>query len=259
MHDNSNGNDGAAQPILKIKGLRKTFGDREVLKGVDLAVWPGQVVVVLGPSGTGKTTLLRCVNRLEEPSAGTIHLGTVALEAGARGRRHREHVRMMRQETGMVFQGFNLWPHLSVMDNVTRALRTVMRVEKKAAVEKGLKLLAQVKMQDYTAAYPYQLSGGQQQRVGIARALAMDPKVLLLDEVTSALDRELVGEVLTVIRALAEQGVTMLMVTHELAFARNVADRVIVMAEGNIIEDGPPSQVFENPKNERTRKFLDVK
>jgi ABC-type polar amino acid transport system ATPase subunit len=242
--------------VLRVEGLQKTFGGTKVLRDVDLVVHRGDAIAIIGPSGTGKTTLLRCINRLEEPTDGVIQIKEVRLAAGARGRKHRNTVQLMRQRTGMVFQQFNLWPHLSALQNVIEGPVQVLGHDQQSAKARGLELLELVKMKDYADRYPGQLSGGQQQRVGIARALAMEPDVMLFDEVTSSLDPELVGEVLEVIARLAADGMTMLVVTHEMSFARNVSNRVIFMDEGRVVEDGTPDQVFDSPVHERTRLFL---
>lgn len=242
--------------VLRVEGLQKTFGGTKVLRDVDLVVHRGDALAIIGPSGSGKTTLLRCINRLEEPTDGVIQIKEVRLAAGARGRKHRNTVQLMRQRTGMVFQQFNLWPHLSALQNVIEGPVQVLGHDQRSAKARGLELLELVKMKDYADRYPGQLSGGQQQRVGIARALAMEPDVMLFDEVTSSLDPELVGEVLEVIARLAADGMTMLVVTHEMSFARNVSNRVIFMDEGRVVEDGTPDQVFDSPVHERTRLFL---
>lgn len=237
---------------VTIRGLCKSFGDRPVLRGIDLSVAAGEVVCVIGPSGSGKSTMLRCINRLEEPSAGTIEIGGLDITAIASEReldRHRERV-------GIVFQHFHLFPTLTALGNVAVGPRQVLGIARSAAEERARSLLAMVGLADQSDAYPSKLSGGQQQRVAIARALAMNPEVMLFDEVTSALDPELVGEVLTVMRRLAEQGMTMLVVTHEMAFARDVGDRVVFMDEGVIVEEGPAREVIDSPREDRTRRFL---
>nr|WP_246351428.1 amino acid ABC transporter ATP-binding protein [Deinobacterium chartae] len=234
--------------------MSKRFGGLEVLHDVNLEVLRGEVVAVIGPSGSGKSTLLRCVNRLEEPDAGVVEVAGVRLEAHARGQAAR--VRELRQRTAMVFQSFNLFPHLTALENVIEGPITVRRVPRAQAEARGLELLARVGLSDKAHAYPAQLSGGQKQRVAIARALAMDPEVLLLDEPTSALDPELVGEVLGVIRDLALEGRTMLLVTHEMRFARDVARRVVFMDGGRVVEQGEPQAFFAAPRTERARRFL---
>jgi len=244
----------AGQPVgsavVEIVSLHKSFGEREVLKGIDLTVAEGEVVCVIGPSGSGKSTLLRCVNLLEQPTAGTITvLGTEVTDPDVDIDEVRTHV-------GMVFQQFNLFPHRSVLDNCTLAQRQVLRRGKAEAEAVARRNLEHVGLGDRAASVPGQLSGGQQQRVAIARALSMDPALMLFDEPTSALDPELVGDVLSVMRDLAEAGMTMLVVTHEMAFAREVADRVVFMDDGVIVEQGPPAQVIGTPSHERTRSFL---
>jgi polar amino acid transport system ATP-binding protein len=236
--------------MIEIHGLHKSFGSLEVLRGIDLTVAAGEVVCVIGPSGSGKSTLLRCVNLLEEPTAGRILIeGTELTDPEC-------DIDAVRRHIGMVFQQFNLFPHLSALNNVAIARRRVLRRPKVEAERIALENLARVGLGDRAGAYPAQLSGGQQQRVAIARALAMGPKVMLFDEPTSALDPELVGDVLGVMRALAETGMTMLVVTHEMSFAREVADRVVFMDGGVIVEQGPPARVIGDPSHERTRTFL---
>ena len=240
----------ATGPVVRISGLHKSFGPREVLTGVDLEVAQGEVVCIIGASGSGKSTLLRCVNLLEQPTSGTVEvLGVEVTDPDVDIDRVRAHV-------GMVFQQFNLFPHRSVLDNCTLAQRQVLKRSKADAEAIARKNLAHVGLADRADSMPAQLSGGQQQRVAIARALSMDPALLLFDEPTSALDPELVGEVLTVMRELADEGMTMLVVTHEMAFAREVADRVIFLDAGVILEEGPADQVIGNPREERTRSFL---
>ena len=237
-------------PILDIVGLRKAYKDNLVLRGIDLQVRPGQLVCVIGPSGSGKSTMLRCCNRLEEPSAGRIVVdGIDIMHPGT-------NLNQVRQRIGMVFQQFNLYPHLSVLSNVTLALRKVQGHSNEEARRRGLRALEQVGLSEKAGEYPTQLSGGQQQRVGIARAIALEPKVMLFDEPTSALDPELVGSVLAVMRDLRAAGMTMLVVTHEMAFARAAADHVVFMDGGLIVEEGPPSQVFDAPRHERTQAFV---
>ncbi|WP_430784610.1 amino acid ABC transporter ATP-binding protein [Actinoplanes sp. G11-F43] len=235
---------------IEIGGLHKSFGDLQVLRGIDLAVDPGEVVCVIGPSGSGKSTLLRCVNLLEQPTAGTIRVaGTELTDPDC-------DIDAVRRGIGMVFQQFNLFGHLTVRENVTIAQRRVLRRGRAEADRIATENLERVGLADKATAYPAQLSGGQQQRVAIARSLAMDPQLMLFDEPTSALDPELVGEVLAVMRGLAADGMTMLVVTHEMAFAREVASRVVFMDGGVIVEQGPPSEVFGRPREERTREFL---
>lgn len=234
--------------ILSIRGLTKRFGDAEVLKGIDLDVEPGEVVALIGASGSGKSTLLRCVNRLEEPTTGEIRFQDRPLTG--------DGVDESRRHIGMVFQRFNLFPHLTALGNVTVGPRKVLGEDAAKADAAGRALLAQVKLESRADAYPAELSGGQQQRVAIARALAMRPAIMLFDEPTSALDPELVGEVLEVMRDLARSGMTMIVATHEMAFAREVAGRVAFLDAGRILELGPPAEVLENPKEPRTREFL---
>ncbi len=244
------------EPIIKIRGLHKYFGPLHVVKGVDLDVMPGEVDVVIGPSGGGKSTFLRCINFLEEPSSGTIEIDGVEIRAGEPARQQHQHIREIRQKAGMVFQQFNLFPHMTALGNVVEAPVTVKGMSKEQATEKAEELLEWVGLSEKRDEYPSRLSGGQQQRVAIARALCMEPKIMLFDEPTSALDPELIGEVVDVMERLANEGMTMLVVTHELHFARDVADRVILMADGIWAEMAPPNELFTNPKEERTRQFL---
>jgi polar amino acid transport system ATP-binding protein len=236
--------------ILKVSGLAKRFGGNDVIRGIDLDVAKGERIAVLGASGSGKSTLLRCLNFMEMPDAGTI-----TLDGKVVGRREAE-LTQVRQRIGMVFQQFNLFPHMTALGNVMEGLRTVRRMSRPDARARAERELARVGLADKAAQYPAHLSGGQKQRVAIARALAMDPELLLFDEPTSALDPELVGEVLGVIRALAEEGRTMLLVTHELGFAYHVATRVIFLADGTIHEQGSPDEVLKHPRRERTQAFL---
>ncbi|MEZ0221944.1 MAG: amino acid ABC transporter ATP-binding protein [Tardiphaga sp.] len=246
-------------PLLRTMGLRKTYGANDVLRGIDLAVQPGERIAILGASGSGKSTFLRCLNFMEIPSAGSVELGGQMLgregKGGARVYAERELI-SLRQRVGMVFQQFNLFPHMTALANVMEGLRTVKGMKESAARERAIAELTRVGLADHAAQYPARLSGGQKQRVAIARALAMDPELLLFDEPTSALDPELVGEVLGVIRSLAEEGRTMLLVTHELGFAYHVATRVIFIADGEIHESGTPDEVLKTPQRERTRAFL---
>ena len=235
--------------MIDIENLRKSFGDVEVLKGIDLTIKEKEVVVIIGPSGSGKSTLLRCMNYLEEPTSGKVSVDGIVLDGEA-------NINKVREEVGMVFQRFNLFPHMTVLDNIMLAPIKVRHSTKAEAEDTARKLLARVGLADKADAYPSQLSGGQQQRVAIARALAMKPKVMLFDEPTSALDPEMVGEVLDVMRKLAEEGMTMVIVTHEMGFAREVGDRLLFVDDGRIIEQGDPKEVFEHPKEERTRLFL---
>jgi polar amino acid transport system ATP-binding protein len=239
-----------ADVIIRVEDLHKHFGPLHVLRGVNLEVVRGEVVVIIGPSGSGKSTFLRCLNRLEEPSRGQIWLEGLDITAP------RVHLPKVRRQIGMVFQHFNLFPHRTALENVMEGPLTVLRVPRDAARVRARDLLAKVGLSDKVDVKPSALSGGQQQRVAIARALAMDPKVMLFDEVTSALDPELVGEVLTVMKQLADEGMTMLVVTHEMHFGEKVADRVVMFDEGVIIEDGPPTRVFKRADHERTRRFL---
>ena len=239
-----------APVIISIRNLKKSFGDLHVLKGIDLDVRRGEKVVVLGPSGSGKSTMLRCINALEDADSGTITVDGVEVTS------RRTNINRLREHLGMVFQRFNLWPHKTVLENVMLGQMVVSGRSKAEARERALKMLERVGLAAKADEYPVRLSGGQQQRVGIARALAMDPKAILFDEPTSALDPELVGEVLAVMKSLADEGMTMIVVTHEITFAREVADRVIFMDGGVIVEQGNPEDVLVHPKEERTRAFL---
>ena len=236
--------------IIHVENLHKSFGDNEVLKGIDCDVEPSEVVCVIGPSGSGKSTFLRCLNMLEEITSGEVVIdGKNLTDRGT-------DINAVRTEIGMVFQQFNLFPHMSVLENISLAPQKVRRLSDEAVRERGLRLLEKVGLSDKAGAYPNQLSGGQQQRVAIARALAMEPKMMLFDEPTSALDPELVGEVLAVMKQLAEEGMTMVVVTHEMGFASEVGDRVLFMDDGRIVEEGTPEQLFNSPKSERTQGFL---
>jgi polar amino acid transport system ATP-binding protein len=247
-----------AEPLLKLRGVQKRFGALEVLKGIDLEVQKGEVVCILGPSGSGKSTLLRCVNLLEPPEEGEILLESqdICRGPGSGTGEQSWNLDFVRQRVGMVFQQFNLFPHKTVLENVTMAPEKVLGRPRSEAREKGTALLERVGLADKLAQYPERLSGGQQQRVAIARALAMEPHVMLFDEVTSALDPELVKEVLDTMRELASEGMTMLVVTHEIGFAKEVGDQVVFMDGGVIVEEGPPAEVLENPREERTKQFL---
>ncbi len=238
--------------MLKATDLHKSFGDLEVLKGINLEVQPSEVVVLVGVSGSGKSTLLRCFNFLERINQGTIEIDGQVIDA------KKQKLSQVRAEVGMVFQHFNLFPHKTVLENVIEAPIIVKKEKKETAIAKGKALLEKVGLADKADVYPSKLSGGQKQRVAIARALAMEPKALLFDEPTSALDPELVGEVLAVMKQLAEEGMTMVVVTHEMKFAREVADRIIMLDEGVIIENTDPNTFFENPSNERTRQFISL-
>ncbi|WP_306420941.1 amino acid ABC transporter ATP-binding protein [Streptomyces griseicoloratus] len=246
--------------MVDIRSVHKSFGPLQVLKGIDLAVRTGEVTVILGPSGSGKSTLLRTVNHLEKVDRGTISVDGELIGYRRSGDRLRElpEREVLRQRTriGFVFQNFHLFPHLTVLENITEAPVSVLGRPRRAAAEAARRLLERVGLADKAGAYPGQLSGGQRQRVAIARALALEPRVLLFDEPTSALDPELVGEVLDVIRDLARQGTTMIVVTHEIGFAREVADTVVFMDDGRIVEQGPPGDVLDRPQHERTRAFL---
>jgi polar amino acid transport system ATP-binding protein len=244
-----------SEPIIRIEGLRKSFGENVVLSGIDFDVQPSQVVVVIGPSGSGKSTFLRCCNGLEEPQAGRVVIcGHTLVDNG----RMLDDAKCnaLRQEVGMVFQSFNLFPHLNVLHNITLGPRKLRGLTREQAEAQAGELLQKVGLAHKAHAMPASLSGGQKQRVAIARALAMKPRVMLFDEPTSALDPELVGEVLQVMKLLASEGMTMMVVTHEMEFAREVADVVVVMDHGRIIESGPPSKIFSRPTQERTRAFL---
>ncbi len=251
---------GGGQLMVEALGIHKSYGSLEVLKGVDLRVRPGEVTCLLGPSGSGKSTLLRCLNHLERVDAGTVRIDGDLVGYRVKGEKVYElpkhEVAHQRRSVGMVFQRFNLFPHMTVLQNVVEAPTRVLRQPKAEARERARELLAQVGLADKAQAYPVQLSGGQQQRVAIARALAMRPKLMLFDEPTSALDPELVGEVLDVMRGLAAGGMTMVVVTHEIGFAREVCDTVVFIDGGVVVEEGPPADVLGRPQHERTRSFL---
>jgi len=237
-------------PILEIRGLHKKFGALEVLKGVDLRVHSRELVFIIGPSGSGKSTLLRCCNRLEEPTSGSIRVEGVDIMASG------VDINTVRRRIGMVFQSFNLYPHLDALGNVTLALRKVLKKPRAEAEEAGMRALARVGLADKAKAHPNELSGGQQQRAAIARALALEPSIMLFDEPTSALDPELVGSVLAVMREMRESGMTMVVVSHEMRFARSAADRVLFMDQGVILEQGPPQKLFNDPDHARVKEFI---
>jgi len=236
--------------VIKVVNLHKKFKHLHVLKGINLEVKKGEVLVIIGPSGGGKSTLLRCINRLEEPTEGEIYIDGIKITDPS------VDINKIRQKVGMVFQLFNLFPHLTVLENITLAPIKVKKVDPQIAVEKAYELLKRVGLLDKAKSYPSQLSGGQQQRIAIARALAMEPEVMLFDEPTSSIDPEMTKEVLDVIRELAHEGMTMIIATHEMGFAKEVANRVIFLDQGQIIEEGTPKEIFENPKEERTIAFL---
>jgi ABC-type polar amino acid transport system ATPase subunit len=236
--------------VIKVDGLHKYYGELEVLKGISANIEKGEVVCVIGPSGSGKSTFLRCLNLLEEPTKGEIYLDGVSMTE------HRKDIDKLRMKAGMVFQQFNLFPNLTVIENIMLAPRKVLKMSVEKARETAVLLLKRVGLAEKADQYPNRLSGGQKQRVAIARALAMSPEIMLFDEPTSALDPEMVGEVLEVMKQLAQEGMTMVVVTHEMGFAREVADRVFYMDEGIIYEEGTPEQIFTNPQKTRTREFL---
>lgn len=239
-----------SETMIEVKNLHKSFGKLNVLKGINETVEKGEKLVIIGPSGSGKSTFLRCLNLLEVPTDGEIYVeGELITEPKA-------NINLIRQKMGMVFQQFNLFPHLTVLDNITLAPIKIKKQKKEDAQKKAMELLKIVGLTDKAKSYPAQLSGGQKQRIAIARALAMEPDIMLFDEPTSALDPEMVGEVLKVMKDLAESGMTMVVVTHEMAFAREVGSRLIFMDEGVVAEEGDPKEIFQNPKNERTRTFL---
>jgi polar amino acid transport system ATP-binding protein len=247
--------------MVVIEDLHKSFGDLEVLKGINLQVWPHEVLGIIGPSGSGKSTLLRCINFLEQPTKGRIIIDGESMTLDSSGkkssyRREENHLNYMRTKVKMVFQRFNLFPHMTALQNVAEGLVTVKGFKRKAAEERAAAMLSLVGLADKLQNYPAQLSGGQQQRVAIARALVMEPKVMLFDEVTSALDPELVAEVLNVMRELAHQGMTMLLVSHEMSFVEEIGHRIIFLDGGVIVEEGPPEKIFYDPTQERTRTFL---
>ena len=239
--------------MVELKNIRKSFSGNEILKGIDLTVNTGEVVAILGPSGSGKTTLLRCINFLEAADDGSITVDDKHVQCK---KAHGKDILELRRKTAMVFQNYNLFRNKTLLENVIEGPMVVRRATRKEATEKAMKLLDKVGLAERVDNYPSQVSGGQQQRAGIVRALIMNPEVILFDEPTSALDPELVGEVLETLKAVAKTGITMIVVTHEIAFARDVADRVVFMADGHIVEQGPPSEVIGNPKEDRTRDFL---
>ena len=243
--------------MVSIRNLHKSFGELEVLKGINLDVMHSQVIGIIGPSGSGKSTLLRCINHLEEPTSGEIFVdGILVNDKKLKRKNFQKHLNRVRCHMGMVFQQFNLFPHKTVLQNIIEAPIQALKQNKEKAVQKAESLLEKVGLLDKINNYPFTLSGGQQQRVAIARALAMEPEIMLFDEVTSALDPELVGDVLRVMEDLAKDGMTMLVVTHEMGFAEKVANRVIFMADGVVVEDSKPHEMFTNPREERTRQFL---
>lgn len=245
------------EPMIILHNLRKTFGNNEVLKGINLEVARSEVLVLIGPSGSGKSTLLRCINNLESPTGGEVTVdGEWVNRTDLKPRAFQKHINRVRTHMGMVFQHFNLFPHKTVLENILEAPTQVLHRNPEEVTAEALELLNKVGLTEKKDSYPVQLSGGQQQRVAIARALAMRPSVMLFDEVTSALDPELVGEVLLVMEGLAAEGMTMIVVTHEMGFAERVANRVVFMADGQIVEEGPPKEIFSNPREERTKQFL---
>jgi len=244
------------ETVVKVEGLQKYFGKNHVLKGVDLEVHKGEVVVLIGPSGSGKSTFLRCLNFLEDPTTGEITVGGVHVTCGNHGNAFKQAVHQIRMKCGMVFQEFNLFPHKDATENVTEGPIMVKGEKKEDAIRKAHELLTKVGLAERMDYFPSQLSGGQKQRVAIARAMAMEPVLMLFDEPTSALDPELIGEVLKVMKDLASSGMTMIVVSHEMGFSRDVADRVVYMDDGYFVEEGPPSEVFFNPKDDRTKRFL---
>lgn len=239
--------------MINLHGLKKSFNKQSVLKGISLSIKKGEVVTILGPSGSGKTTLLRCLNFLEKPEEGTVQIGDIQVNAA---KANRKEILSLRRQSAMVFQHYNLFAHKTVVENVMEGLIVAKKLKKNEARHQSELVLEKVGLSDKLHYYPSQLSGGQQQRVGIARALALNPEVILFDEPTSALDPELVGDVLSVIKAIAQEGITMVVVTHEMSFAREVADRVLFMDGGVIVEEGTPSEIFNGAKEERTRRFL---
>lgn len=240
-------------PMVELKGIKKQLGGNDILNGINLRVEEGEVVVILGPSGSGKTTLLRTINFLNPADSGTVTVDGLTVDSA---KHHHKDVLELRKKTGMVFQNYNLFKNKTVLSNITEGLTVVRKIKKEEAEKKAYELLEKVNLADKANAYPAELSGGQQQRVGICRALALNPKVILFDEPTSALDPELVGEVLKTMKAVAATGITMIVVTHEISFAREAADKVVYMEDGVIVEEGTPREVIDNPKNEKTLRFL---
>ncbi len=246
------------EPLISVTGIEKRFGEASALRGISFEVEESELTVIIGPSGCGKSTLLRCLNGLELFDSGRVRIGDVTLEMNpaSSGRNLGASLRRLREEVGMVFQSFNLFPHLTVLENAVLAPVTVRKMERRQAEERAMDFLSKVGLSNRVNYYPAQLSGGQQQRAAIARALTMSPKVMLYDEPTSALDPSLVGEVLSIMRGLDDEGMTQVVVTHEMNFARDVADKVLVLAEGELIESGPPEIIFSDPRDSRTRAFL---
>jgi cystine transport system ATP-binding protein len=244
--------------MINIGKLDKFIGKNHILKSIDLNIEEGKTTVIIGPSGSGKTTLLRCMNLLEIPNEGEITLGDTTIKFHSNVKLSEKEIILFRKQTGMVFQGFNLFPHMNVLQNIMEGQVTVLKRSKDEAKEKSMRLLSKVGLSEKANSYPYELSGGQQQRVAIARAMAMEPKIILFDEPTSALDPELEAEVLKVMKELAEEGMTMVVVTHNMNFAREVAHKVVFMEEGKILQEGSPEEIFRNPKNERMNRFLSI-
>ncbi|QAA33065.1 amino acid ABC transporter ATP-binding protein [Clostridium manihotivorum] len=244
--------------MINISKLDKFIGENHILKSIDLNIEEGKTTVIIGPSGSGKTTLLRCMNLLEIPNEGEITLGETTIKFHSKIKLAEKEIISFRKQTGMVFQGFNLFPHMNVLQNIMEGQVTVLKRSKDTAKEKATRLLSKVGLSEKANSFPYELSGGQQQRVAIARAMAMEPKIILFDEPTSALDPELEAEVLKVMKELAEEGMTMVVVTHNMNFAREVAHKVVFMEEGKILQEGSPEEIFRNPKNERMNRFLNI-
>lgn len=244
--------------MINIKNLHKSFGDKEILKGIDLHVNKGESTFIIGPSGSGKTTLLRCMNLLETPNEGIISIGDITLAFDKNSKSVQKDILTLRKNTGMVFQGFHLFPHMTAIENIMEGPITVLKKSKREARDNAFKLLEKIGLSEKSDSYPHELSGGQQQRVAIARAMAMEPLVLLFDEPTSALDPELEAEVLKVMRDLSLEGMTMVVVTHKMSFARDVAHNIIFMDEGSIVESGTPEQIFKNTTNQRLKQFLNL-